>query len=89
LIYKGLKDFESKRYRQFFILFKKLCQIKDSHTDERLCRGFSKLIKALKDNERYTFDSNIIQQWIVKLLKKSPPLQRILVKDPEVLNYLI
>lgn len=36
------------------------------------------MIKALKDNEKYTLDSNIIQQWIMKLTKKNKNLQRAL-----------
>ena len=88
LIYKGLKEFESKRYRQFFSLMKALLNINDEFTEHRTKKGLSFMIKALKDNEKYTLDSNIIQQWIVKLLKKNKNLQKCLISEPESLNYL-
>ena len=46
------------------------------------------MIKALQDNEKFTLDCNIIQQWIVKTLKKSLHLQKIVMKDLEMLKYL-
>lgn len=46
------------------------------------------MIRALKDNEKYTSDSNIIQQWIVKILKKNVHLQKILINEPDAMKYL-
>ena len=88
LIYRGLKEFESKRYRQFFTLMKNLLKIESDKTEERTKKGLSFMIKALKDNERYALDSNIIQQWIIKLTKKNKNLQKALQEDPETLTYL-
>lgn len=31
LIFMGLRDFQSKRYRQFFLLFEKLIRVKDGY----------------------------------------------------------
>jgi hypothetical protein len=33
------------------------------------------MIKALKHNEKYSEDSNIIQQWIIKIVRKNKKLQ--------------
>ena len=88
LIYKGLREFESKRYRQFFILMKALLQIDDKYKEARNKRGLGFMIKALKDNEKYTLDSNIIQQWIMKLTRKNPTLQQVLRQEPTMLGYL-
>lgn len=47
------------------------------------------MMKGLKENENYSFDFNIIKQWIVKTLKKNSLLQKTLVQSPEYLNYLL
>lgn len=39
----GLKDFQSKRYRQFFLLFEKLISVQDGLKQLRLS-GFQKII---------------------------------------------
>lgn len=48
LIQKGLSEFESKRYRQFFILFKKLISIDDEFREFRTKKGLIHVLKAVK-----------------------------------------
>jgi hypothetical protein len=43
LVCSGLKDFQSKRYRQFFLLFEKLINVQDGLRQLRL-GGFHKLV---------------------------------------------
>lgn len=43
---QGLKDFQSKRYRQFFLLFEKLINVQDDLKDLRLT-GFRSLQEGL------------------------------------------
>ena len=68
---------------------KVLLKIEDAKADHRARNGLNFMIKALKDNEKYTLDSNIIQQWIMKLLKKSKSLRKALISVPETLLYLL
>jgi hypothetical protein len=44
---KGIKDFQSKRYRQFFILFSKIIRVEDSFIDLRIS-GINNMIRSLK-----------------------------------------
>lgn len=67
---------------------KKILQINDEFTEHRTKKGLNFMIKALKDNEKYTLDSNIIQQWIMKLVKKNKNLQKCILSEPETLSYL-
>ena len=47
MVEKGLKEFQSKRYRQFFELFKKIIAIEDDFSDERSTWIFN-VIRSLK-----------------------------------------
>ena len=87
LIFNGIKEFQSKRYRQFFTLFEKVIRIQDELVEERLA-GFLKLVEALKVNEQYSLDSNIIQQWLVILVNRNPCLREFLGEHGECLEYL-
>lgn len=49
LIEKGLKEFQSKRYRQFFELFAKLIEVPDEYDIERI-GGIYAILKSLKEN---------------------------------------
>ena len=82
LIFNGIKQFQAKRYRQFFILYEKIIRIEDDYVEERK-NGFIKLIEALRINEQYSLDSNIIQQWIVILVNRNACLRDFLVKHVE------
>lgn len=81
LVFKGLKEFESKRYRQFFILFKNLIKIDDEFKEKRI-EGYRRIVKALLENEKYPLDADIIQQWMVKTLRKNADLRYFLKHDP-------
>ena len=78
-IYCGLKDFQSKRYRQFFLLYEKIIRIEDRFKELRL-QAFKKIVEALAHNEQYSLDSNIIQQWIIILARRNEDLQKYLLK---------
>ena len=65
-----------------------MIKIKDSYSEERLKKCFSKIFKALQDNEKYTLDCNIIQQWIIKTVRKNADLQKFLLEDQEIFKYL-
>jgi hypothetical protein len=84
----GLKDFQSKRYRQFFLLFEKLIAVQDGLKQLRLS-GFHKIVEALMHNEQYSLDSNIIQQWVVILLNRNQHLRAHVANDETVLQYLL
>lgn len=43
----GLKEFESKRYRQFFILLNRMANIDDEMADYRNKRALQSMVKAL------------------------------------------
>ena len=73
-ITQGIKDFQSKRYRQFFILFEKLLGVQDNLTELRL-QGLKGLQEALIHNEKYSLDSNIIQQWIIIIINRNELLR--------------
>lgn len=75
MVFMGIKDFQSKRYRQFYILLKNILKINDEHQPQRIKDGLDCLIAGLKQNEKYPFDCNVIQQWIMKILHKNPELQ--------------
>ena len=76
----GLKDFQSKRYRQFFLLFEKVISVQDGLKQLRLS-GFHKIMEALMHNEQYSLDSNIIQQWVVILLNRNQHLRAHVAND--------
>ena len=88
LIYSGLKDFQSKRYRQFALLFEEIISIKDDLVPLRLA-VLNKIVDALKFNEQYSSDSNIIQQWIVILINRNEHLRNYLAEEEDILEYLI
>jgi hypothetical protein len=78
-IMEGLKIFQSKRYRQFFLLFEKMLNIQDELLDLRL-QGLHSLQEGLICNEKYSLDSNIIQQWIIILVNRNEVLRNHLQK---------
>lgn len=87
-IMQGLKDFQSRRYRQFFLLFEKLINVQDDLKELRL-QGFRSLLEGLIANEKYSLDSNIIQQWIIVLVNRNPDLQAYLQSERDTCSYLM
>lgn len=79
LIEKGLKEFQSKRYRQFFCLFQKLIGIEDNLIDDRIL-GILSIIRSLKENEKYAMDCTIIELWICKIVNENYTLRAFLIK---------
>lgn len=86
-ICSGLKEFQSKRYRQFFLLFEKLINVQDGLRQLRLS-GLHRIVEALMHNEQYSLDSNIIQQWIIILLNRNQILRTFVANDENTLQYL-
>ena len=68
-------------------MFKNLIKINDEFKDKRIL-SFNKVLKALQENEKYTLDADIIQQWIMKIARKSPQLAEYISKNIEVIQYL-
>ena len=87
-ILQGLKDFQSKRYRQFFLLFEKIINVQDDFADIRL-QGFRSLQEGLICNEKYSLDSNIIQQWIIILVNRNINLRTRIEDDSILANFLM
>ena len=87
-ILQSLKDFQSKRYRQFFLLFEKLINVQDDLAEVRL-QGFRSLQEGLICNEKYALDSNIIQQWIIILVNRNINLRSHVESDPPLVNFLM
>lgn len=65
-----------------------MAKINDEMADYRNKRALESMVKALEYNEKYTFDSSIIQQWIIKSCKKSLKMQKLLRENPTYLKYL-
>jgi deoxyhypusine synthase len=86
-IYSGIKDFQSKRYRQFMLLAEEISTIRDDFISLRL-EGINRIVDALKYNEQYSSDSNIIQQWLVILFNRNEHLRNHLMSEVEILDYL-
>lgn len=84
---QGLKDFQSKRYRQFFLLFERLINVQDDLKELRLT-GFRSLQEGLICNEKYSLDSNIIMQWIIILINRNQNLRAHVQADRNGVNYL-
>lgn len=87
-ILQSLKDFQSKRYRQFFLLFEKMINVQDDLLDIRL-QGFRSLQEGLICNEKYSLDSNIIQQWIIILVNRNTNLRAYIEKDMTMVNFFM
>jgi hypothetical protein len=87
-IFSGLKEFQSKRYRQFVLLAEEIISIQDDLKELRF-ESLKRITEALKFNEQYSSDSNIIQQWIVILLNRNANLRAYLTKEAELLAYLV
>lgn len=49
MVERGIKEFQSKRYRQFFELFAKMLNIEDELAEERVTWVFS-VFRGLKEN---------------------------------------
>lgn len=47
------------------------------------------MIRALKENEKYPFDSSIIQQWIVKSIRKNERFKFLILQSPDWHKYLL
>ena len=52
-------------------------------------QGFRSLQEGLIFNEKYSLDSNIIQQWIIILVNRNKCLRDYLHKDRQVCNFLM
>ena len=52
-------------------------------------QGFRSLQEGLIFNEKYSLDSNIIQQWIIILVNRNKCLRDYLQKDRQVCNFLM
>lgn len=63
-------------------------RIEDELKEKRNIKALDIMVKSLKENEKYTLDSNIIQQWILKSVRKSKEMQSILAQKDELLKYL-
>lgn len=48
LCFSGLKEFQSKRYRQFFITLSKFMKIDDEMSEWRLRKGLDLMLRASK-----------------------------------------
>lgn len=46
------------------------------------------MIKALRENEKYPLDSSIIQQWIIKSIRKNKKFLELIFEEGEWLKYL-
>ena len=55
---------------------------------EMRLQSLKKIVEALKFNEQYSSDSNIIQQWIVILLNRNKHLRQYLIEEPDLREYL-
>jgi len=69
-------------------LFEKLIKVSDELTDIRL-QGFRSLQEGLICNEKYSLDSNIIQQWIIILVNRNANLRAHIEKDLTLVNFMM
>ena len=71
---KALKALESTKFRPFFLLFKQLVSIPDNYQLRRL-EGIVELKIGLEENKKYYVETNIIQQWLMKIARKNQKLR--------------
>lgn len=69
------------------LLAEQIVRVRDDFADLRL-QTLKKIVEALKFNEQYSSDSNIIQQWIIILLNRNENLRGYLATEQEMLDYL-
>jgi hypothetical protein len=66
-----------------------LARIEDEFAEFRNKKALENMIRALKDNEKYPFDSSIIQQWIMKSIRKNNQFKLLVLKSPDWHKYLL